>query len=119
MQYLYVATAADMTDTTNTIIQSIGSITDSFLYSLIEGINKADFGYHSITSVAQRIQECKTRYFSKGSLFVDSAGYSILSGLVAPDKIHAVINCWEYRGGLKKLDNVLRCAKEKKKPIRR
>lgn len=96
MQYLYVATAADMAGANNTIIQSIGSITDSFLYSLIEGINQEDFGYHSITSVAQRIQECKTRYFSKGSLFVDSAGYSILSGLVAPDKIHAVINCWEY-----------------------
>lgn len=96
MQYLYVTSATDMGHSSRDITRAIGNITGSFLYSLIEGIQKKDFGYATITDVARKIRDCKEQYFSEGSSFVDSAGYSILSGVVEPSKIPAVIDCYSY-----------------------
>ena len=96
MQYLYVTSASDIRPSNRDIIKSIGGINESFLYSLIEGIDRKGFGYETISDVARSIRGTHSDFFTKGDSFVDSAGYSILSGKVAPKRIPAVIDCWTY-----------------------
>ena len=96
MEYLYVTTDSDIRRKNKELTRSIGRITDSFLYSLIEGIRKNDFGCRTITETARNIKKCKSEYFKEGHSFVDSGGYSILTGVVEPNKIPAVIDCYCY-----------------------
>jgi len=61
-------------------------VNESFLYSLIEGIDRKGFGYETISDVARSIRGTHSNFFTRGDSFVDSAGYSILSGKVEPER---------------------------------
>lgn len=95
MKYLYVAGASDNSGKGKQILNSVSKQTSGVLYSLVDGMNKKDFGCVSMSSVAQNINTCLIP-FDKGS--VDSGGYSIIKGDVHPRHIIPIIDCWEYYG---------------------
>lgn len=95
MQYLYVGGASDNKGIRKLILNAVSTQTNGVLYSLVDGLNKKDFGCVSMTSVAQNITPCLNS-FDEGS--VDSGGYSIIKGDVHPRHIIPVIDCWEYYG---------------------
>jgi hypothetical protein len=95
MNYLFVTGASDNRGISKRLLNAVSTQTDGALYSLVDGLNKKDFGCVSMSSVAQNINTCFNP-FVEGS--VDSGGYSIIKGDVHPQHIIPAIDCWEYYG---------------------
>lgn len=95
MEYLYVAGASDNKGINKLLLNAVSKQTNGILYSLIDGLNKKDFGCVSMSSVAGDINTCLNN-FGKGRSFIDSGGYSIIKGDIPPEHIESAIDCWGY-----------------------
>lgn len=93
MDYLYVGGASDNSGIRKLILNAVSTQTNGVLFSLVDGMNKKDFGCVSMSSVARNINTCLNP-FDEG--FVDSGGYSIINGDIHPRHIIPIIDCWEY-----------------------
>lgn len=96
MKFLYVAGSHDVGSSVNrALFKEVSGQTDSFLYSLVDGMNKQEYKCLAMSKEAWKIEECK-QIFGAGDVFIDSGGYSIISGDIPPDDINSVIDLWEY-----------------------
>lgn len=71
----------------------------NILISLIEGLSSQQFGYDTLNKAKKELNKVNNVIAkSTGSkLFIDSGGYSIIKGDVAPSSINKFINCYnEY-----------------------
>ncbi|MBF0204661.1 MAG: hypothetical protein HQK67_10195, partial [Desulfamplus sp.] len=97
MEYVYVAGASDVRAENIALTQSVSRQTDNYLYSLVDGMNKDNAGCQSITNVVDNMLDCGS-HFDNGNLFVDSGGYSIITGAIEPENIGFTIDLWSYGG---------------------
>ena len=95
MEYLYVSTSSDNSGLNKLLLKAVSTQTNGILHSLVEGMNKKNFGCVSMSSVAGHIKRCINN-FGVGKLFVDSGGFSIIKGEILIEHIVSAIDCWEY-----------------------
>jgi len=95
MEYLYVAGPNDNRGMNKRLLNAVSYQTDGILYSLVDGLNKKDFGCLSMSTVAGNINKCLYN-FGEGRSFIDSGGYSIIKGDIHPQHIVSAIDCWGY-----------------------
>ncbi len=95
MDYLYVAGPNDNRGMNKLFLNAVSAQTNGILYSLVDGLNKKDFGCVSMSSVAGDINTCLNN-FGEGRSFIDSGGYSIIKGDIQPKHIVSAIDCWGY-----------------------
>jgi len=92
MHYVYVADSAS----TDKLGPTITRLTGDCLYSLIGGLRQSGFGIHTMSEVARRIREYRSRLLlpNGGSQYIDSGGYSIIRGDVPPQAVRRFIKCY-------------------------
>lgn len=77
--------------------ESIFHHAETCLISLIHGMSSTSFGYTSLMSGLKDIKDFKTAYLTKGEkFFLDSGGYSIVSGQVSTRDINKFIECYNH-----------------------
>lgn len=96
MQHIHVTTSSELSEKNKPFMEAVSDIVSSPLYSLVDGVNTVNFGLHTVSNVAQKIEYCQQLLFPDGKMHVDSGGYSIITGAVDAHAIPSVIECWEY-----------------------
>ena len=66
------------------------------LYSIIEGMRRQDFNTHTLNDTLHTIKKYAESYVrpSRGKVFVDSGGYSIIQGAVHPSAVPRFVQCY-------------------------
>lgn len=76
--------------------EAIFNRTGTSLISLINGLKNTNFGYDSLYKISRSIRNFKNKYLQNSQLFIDSGGYSVIVGDVAPIDVKKFINCYNY-----------------------
>ncbi|MBF0234726.1 MAG: hypothetical protein HQK65_17040 [Desulfamplus sp.] len=96
MKFLYVAGSGDVNGEVNrALFKAVSGQTNSFLYSLVGGMDKKEYKCLAMSKAAWKIEECQ-KIFGEGKVFIDSGGYSIIKGDIPPEEINSVIDLWGY-----------------------
>ena len=65
------------------------------LVSLIHGLGRNNFGFYSVSEISRRIHEYRNRMdHQELRTYVDSGGYSLITGVVPFDKTQRFIECY-------------------------
>ncbi len=85
--------------TTGNIIENkqlklIDNFVNNYLFSLIKGLRQGSFGFNTLHSVIEEIKQYRQVLNNGRKFFVDSGGYSIISGEVSPRDISKFNECY-------------------------
>ncbi len=96
MRYVYVADSAVTGKDSSGLGTAITRLSRDCLYSLIGGLRQSGFGVHTLTDVAMKIREFRSRHIlpNGGRQYTDSGGYSIIRGDVPPQAVRRFIKCY-------------------------
>lgn len=100
MQHITVLSNTEHTPTKIDYTPAIVNVADGVLNSLIDGFSTKEFGYDTTYKTAQDIRKFVNIYTEPAGkpIFIDSSGYSIIKGVVAPWDTVKVIDCYhEYQ----------------------
>ena len=67
-----------------------------YLYSLINGLSSENFGFNTVDRIAIQVKRFYNDLYKNEKLWVDSAGYSIIVGDIAPTQINVFIEAYSY-----------------------
>lgn len=88
MQYIYVAGVGNISnELCSALYRNIGIIDPNFLYSIIDGVGGNGFGLESLSRCAFNIRKATEIYSADSQAYIDSGGYSIMTGRVPYDSI--------------------------------
>ena len=93
MRYIYVVdSAAD-----EELGKIISKISPECLYSLIGGMRQKQFGIDTLFKEVTKINKFRSNIIApnKGKQYIDSGGYSIIQGEIAPNSVRRFIKCYE------------------------
>lgn len=100
MQHITVLSNTEHTPTKIDYTPVIVDVADGVLNSLIDGFSTKEFGYDTTYKTAQDIRRVVKKHTKPAGkpIFIDSSGYSIINGDVAPWDTVKVIDCYhEYQ----------------------
>jgi hypothetical protein len=95
MDWKYVHTLTKFTFSDHEITL-LNQHVDSYLISLITGLQQQSFGFDTVTEVAKRIRGLRARFGQDKEWFIDSGGYSIIVGDIHPRDMTKCIQCYNY-----------------------
>jgi len=66
------------------------------LHSIIDGMRQQNFNTHTLNATLESLRDYTENYVRPcgGEIFIDSGGYSIIRGDVAPNDIHRYVQCY-------------------------
>jgi hypothetical protein len=91
----YIHTTSDII-TRGTAKDVIRPYVSNYLFSLINGLSSSNFGFNTVDRIALEVKRFKDDLYEGESMFVDSAGYSIIVGDIPPTNINMFIECYSY-----------------------
>lgn len=91
----YVHTTSDII-TRGTAKNVIRPYVDRYLFSLINGLSNENFGFNTIDRIAVEVKRFYDDLYENETMFVDSAGYSIIVGDIPSKFINPFIECYNY-----------------------
>lgn len=69
---------------------------DRYLFSLINGLSNQNFGFNTVDKIAIEVKRFYDDLYENETMYVDSAGYSIIVGDIPPTQISPFIDCYMY-----------------------
>lgn len=88
----YVHTTGDIIETNQ--LKLMSKYVNNYLFSLIAGLRQGSFGFDTLHRITQDIIEYKKMLGNNRKFFIDSGGYSIITGDVSPRDISKFIECY-------------------------
>lgn len=95
MTEFYVHTTSDII-TRGVAKNVIRPYVKKYLFSLINGLSNQNFGFNTVDRIAVEVKRFYDDLYKDETMYVDSAGYSIIVGDIPPTQINAFIECYMY-----------------------